>query len=70
MAVQALTPAALGSLMLIFITATVAFIAHFYRKKLPLSLQRSWYRHHGMIKLGGMVLLCLVVILLYSGGQI
>lgn len=70
MAVQALTPAALGSLMLIFITATVAFIAHLYRKKLPLSLQRSWYRHHGMIKLGGMVLLCLVVILLYSGGQI
>jgi hypothetical protein len=69
-ALQSITPAALSSVVLIIIVAAVALLAHMYRKKLPLSLRRSWYRHHGLIKAGGMISLCLVVVFLYSGGQI
>lgn len=69
-ALQSVTPAALGSVALVIIVTAVALLAHTYRKKLPLSLRRTWYRHHGLVKAGGMLSLCLVMILLYSGGQI
>jgi hypothetical protein len=70
MALQSVTPAALGSIVITIVVAGVAFIAHFYRKKLPKVLRQSWYRHHGIIKAGGMLSLCLIVVFLYSGGQI
>lgn len=69
-ALQSVTPAALGSVALVIIVTAVALLAHTYRKKLPLSLRKTWYRHHGLVKAGGMLSLCLVVVLLYSGGQI
>lgn len=69
-ALQSVTPAALGSIALVIVAAAVALLAHAYRTKLPLALRRTWYRHHGLVKAGGMLSLCLVVILLYSGGQI
>jgi len=56
--------------VLLLIVASVAVAAHFYRKKLPKKLQTSWYRHHGIVKASGMVGLSVVVIFLYSGGQI
>ncbi len=69
-ALQSITPAALGSMMLILVVTGVALLAHTYRKKLPIALKRTWYRHHGIVKAGGMLSLCLVVVFLYSGGQI
>jgi hypothetical protein len=69
-ALQSITPAALGSLILILAVTGVALLAHTYRKKLPTTLKRTWYRHHGMIKAGGMLSMCLIVVFLYSGGQI
>lgn len=70
MAIQSMTPAALGSIVLILIVVAVAIVAHAYRKKLPKTLRQTWYRHHGLIKAGGMASLCLIVVFLYSGGQI
>lgn len=69
-ALQAMSPAVLGSIMLLGIASLVAFTAHAYRKKLPKTLRQSWYRHHGMIKAGGMFSLMILTIALYGGGQI
>lgn len=69
-ALQSITPAALGAVAVTILVAGVALMAHFYRKKLPKALRSSWYRHHGIIKASGMLSLCLIVVFLYSGGQI
>jgi hypothetical protein len=69
-ALQSVTPAALSSVVLIIIVVGVALLAHAYRKKLPASFQRTRYRHHGLVKAGGMISLCFVILFLYSGGQI
>jgi hypothetical protein len=69
-ALQSITPAALGSFALILAVMGVALAAHHYRKKLPAALRRSWYQHHGLIKAGGMLSLGVVMLFMYSGGQI
>lgn len=69
-ALQSITPAVLGSFILLLIAVIVALAAHFYRKKLPKHLRQSWYRHHGLYKAVGMTSLVLILITLYSGGQI
>ena len=70
LAVQALTPAALGSILLLIAVAGVAFTAHLYRNKLPKNLRQGWYRHHGLIKVAGMMSLVVTIITIYGGGQI
>ncbi len=67
---QSMSPAVLASFLLMLVTAFVAFVAHAYRKKLPVELKRSWYRHHGLYKGVGMTVLVVMVVTLYSGGQI
>jgi len=70
MAIQSLSSAALGSIVLLLLATFVAVAAHMYRRKLPKKLQRSWYRHHGLLKAGGLFSLCIMLLVLYSGGQI
>ena len=70
MAIQSMTPVAIGSILVLLLGIIVAFIAHTYRNKLPKTLRQSWYRHHGLMKLGAMVSFCFVILILYSGGQI
>ena len=68
---QALTPAAISSIVLLAIAANIALVAHIYRRKLPLALRRSWYRHHGLYKAVGFVSLAIIIIFAYGGvGQI
>lgn len=70
-AAQSMTPAALGSIMLFGFMAAIAFAAHLYRNRLPRAFSQSWYRHHhGAIKVGGMLSLMLIMLVLYSGGQV
>lgn len=69
-ALQSMTPVAMASVFLLAVLAAVALTAHAYRRKLPKSLRESWYRHHGLLKAGGMASLVVLVIVLYSGGQI
>ncbi|MGB4957769.1 MAG: CAP domain-containing protein [Candidatus Saccharimonas sp.] len=68
---QALTPAAISSVVLLLVAANVALLAHLYRRKLPISLRRSWYRHHGLYKAVGFVSVATIVVVVYGGaGQI
>lgn len=69
-AIQSMSPAVIGSVMLMLVVMGVALLAHFYRNKLPKQLYNSWYRHHGVAKASGVMVLCLIIIVLYSGGQI
>ncbi len=68
---QALTPAAISSIVVLAIAANIALVAHIYRRKLPLALRRSWYRHHGLYKAVGFVSLAIIIVFAYGGvGQI
>ncbi len=69
-AIQSLTPAAITSIALLFIAATVATTAHAYRKKLPKRLQKTWYKEHGMIKASGLLSIAAFIVLLYGGGSL
>lgn len=70
MMVQSLTPAAIGSVILLVMATTVALAAHAYRHKLPRVFKKSWYLHHGAYKAAGLASLIVVVVSLYGGGQI
>ncbi len=69
-AIQSMTPAVLGSVVLLLAGVLVALIAHAYRRRLPLGMQRSWKYHHGLYKAIGLTSVAVMVVALYSGGQI
>lgn len=69
-AVQSMTPASIGSVVLLAFAGTVAFMAHMYRRKLPKPLRQSWYRHHGAYKAVGLTSVIMIVVGLYGGGQV
>lgn len=67
-AVQSVSPATIGAALIMLFVTGVAVLAHTYRKRLPITLRRSWYRHHGAIKAGGMLSLSFVMLFIYGGG--
>ena len=69
-AIQSLTPAAITSLALLFVSATVATTSHMYRRKLPKKLQKTWYKDHGVIKASGLFAIAAFILLLYGGGTL
>lgn len=69
-AAQSMTPALIGSIILLGFVASIAFTTHLYRNKLPKSLRQSWRRHQGAIKFGGIFSIMIIMLFLYSGGQI
>lgn len=69
-AIQSMTPATIGAMSVILVAAFVASAAHLYRHRLPKHLRQSWYRHHGAYKTAGMMSFAILIISLYSGGQI
>lgn len=69
-AVQSLTPLAIGTLALTLFAGMLAVVAHTYRKRLPKAIQMTWRYHHGLIKAGGMASLAVLMMYLYSGGQL
>jgi hypothetical protein len=68
MMIQVMSPVVLGSIIVLLVLTTIAWAAHLYRNKLPKSLRRTWYRHHGVIKAGGMLSLVVIMIVLYGSG--
>ncbi|MEO8911715.1 MAG: CAP domain-containing protein [Candidatus Saccharimonas sp.] len=71
LSIQAMTPAAVSSVVVLIIAANVALVAHMYRKRLPVALRRSWYRHHGFYKAVGFASIAVAIIFAYgSVGQI
>lgn len=69
-AIQNLSPAALGSVVLVIFVALVALLAQAYHQKMPKQLRQSWYRHHGLYKAIGMTSFAVIIVALYNGGQI
>lgn len=65
--IQTASPSLIGSVVLLMSVAMVAMFAHTYRKRLPKSLQRTWYRHHGAYKAAGLVSLVVIIVTIYSG---
>ena len=70
LALTSLTPAALASVILLLIVLVISLVAHAYRKKLPKSFQKTWYKHHGLIKAGLVLALLLFTVWMYAGGQL
>lgn len=69
-AVQSMTPALLGSVLLLLFAAIVALAAHTYRRQMPRTIRQSWRYHHGLYKSIGLSAIAIVIVALYSGGQI
>lgn len=67
---KSLSPAQLGSIVLLAIAAIVALLAHAYRKKLPKSVQKTWKRHHGLVTFISLSLLIVAMIALYGTGNL
>lgn len=67
---QTITPATLTSVFLLMFVAMIALAAQMYRKRLPKRLQQTWYRHHGAYKAASLAVFAVVIVSLYSGGQI
>lgn len=69
--VQSITPAALGSIVVLAFLMMVSFISHMYRDHIPASPRQPRHRHnHGVIKIGLMFAFIIGMLLLYGGGQI
>lgn len=67
---QSASPTVLGSAVLLFGAALIALVAHAYRRYLPVPIRRSWRYHHGLYKAVGLTSVAIVIVALYSGGQI
>lgn len=68
---QSITPAALGSIILLTFLMMIAFAAHLYRDYIPVAVHHPRHRHnHGAIKMGMMFALILAMVVLYGGGQL
>lgn len=68
---QSVTPAALGSIVMLTLLMMVAFAAHLYRDYIPASPHHPRHRHnHGAIKMGLMFAFMIGMLLLYGGGQL
>lgn len=66
LALQQMSPAVLGSVVLLIVAAGVALVAHVYRRRIPKYLQNTWQHHHGLAKALGFSCLAVVVVALYS----
>ncbi len=67
---QSLSPATLGSLILIGAAALVALASYAYRRKMPKSLRRSWQVHHGLYKAVGLGAIAFLLVIATGNGQI
>lgn len=68
--IQSMTPALLGSVVILSMVAATGLLAHAYRHKLPREWRLSWKRHHGLYKAAGVMTLVIGLITLYGGGQV
>ncbi len=68
---QSITPAALGSIILLMFLMMISFAAHLYRDYIPAATHHPRHRHnHGAIKMSLMFILIIAMLVLYGGGQL
>jgi len=68
--VQSLPAAAIGSILLVGLLGGVAMAAHASRKRLPKAIRSTWRHHHAAVKVMGLGSLSVIIVIMYSGGQI
>ena len=68
--IQSMSPATVGSLVLIVFAALVALASYAYRRKMPKKLQRSWRVHHSAYKAAGLFAIAFILIAATGSGQI
>lgn len=68
--VKALPAVAIGNIVIVLLAAMLALMAHVYRRKLPRNIRITWYRHHDIYKAIGLTSLSIIIVFMYSGGQI
>lgn len=68
--VQSLSPATLGSLIVLAIASFVALASYAYRNKMPKALRSSWYRHHGLYKVVGLSVVAFLLVVATGSGQV
>lgn len=69
-AFQSINIATSIGLLLILMAIIVSIYAHKHRHKLPKAIRNSWKRHHGLYKSVGMLVFGVLIILMFSAGQI
>ncbi len=67
-ALQQMSPAVLGSVVLLLLAAGVALVAHAFRSRIPKYLQSTWQQHHGWVKAVGLSTIAVAMIFVYSTG--
>ncbi len=70
LALQSMTPAVLGSVILVLFAAVVSLVTYINRKKLPQPVRQSWRYHQALYKASGLTVLAIMIVALYTGGQI
>lgn len=65
-----ITPAAMIGLAILAFAIIVSASAHTYREKLPKKMKKSWYRHHGIIKIFVLAFVGSAVVYFCNIGQI
>lgn len=68
-ALQQMSPAVLGSVVLLLLAAGVALVAHSFRAQIPKYLQSTWQRHHGWVKAVGLSCVAVVMVFVSSGSS-
>lgn len=66
LALQALSPVTVASIVLLLGMANVALLAHINRHKLPAGLRKGWYRHHGLYKATFLILVASILVMSYT----
>lgn len=69
-AIQSINIVTYIGLAMIGMAFIAAAFAHKYRHKLPKSLRKTWYRHHGLYKSIGLAAFGVLFVFLCGGGQI
>ncbi|MCL2451857.1 CAP domain-containing protein [Candidatus Saccharibacteria bacterium] len=63
---RGLVPSLMVTLILLGIVTLVAVLAHVYRRRLPPTLRKSWYRHHALYKITIVASVAVCAILSYG----
>jgi len=68
--IQLATPAVMIGLSMLIFTLIVVAIPHSYRKRMPKSLSEAWYYNHVLSKTLCLIFFSLIIVFMYSSGQI
>ena len=66
--IKNLNPITIGTIVMIVSLIIIAFISHLFRDYVPKNIQKSWLRHHAILK-AGLLVIVLFAIVVFSNTQ-